>query len=342
MTELITKYFVIAYSFIALKKESDLRSIYRISLVGLSILTFFAIINLLSGYSDFVDLMVKGRDVSTAMDNDVIDLGSRYVDTGRFRVQGMFLLAFDYGYVCAIFFLFYLYGVLCEFISKRIGVYAMLCCLFGVITCNCRTILFSLLVSIIVFFFFCYGKRITKYLLFLFICALTIYFSSSDVNKYVNEKVLSMFEYDGGVEGSSMAMRAVQYLAVIPHVEGHEVFGRGKDYFNIDLGWRDGIKVDEDLEGIEGILLNLILERGIIGVIFWASFYIVLFVYLKKNKQLDIKISSFGMACIIFYLLYANMTGEMGCVFSTMLILGVVMKQVCFRKLVPSKVVVSK
>lgn len=341
ITELIIKYFVIAYSFVALTKESDLYSVYKISLVGLSILTFFALINLMSGYSDFVDMMVSGRDVATAMDKDGVDLGSRYVDTGRFRVQGMFLLAFDYGYVCSIFFLFYLYGLLGKFVTKGMGLYAMTCCLFGVITCNCRTILASLLVSLVAFFYFCYGKSISKYLIFLFISALLIYVSSSDINNYVNDKILSMFEYNGGVEGSSIAMRVVQYLAVMPYVEGHELFGRGLDFFNIDLGWKEGIKVDESLEGIEGILLNLLLERGIVGIVFWATFYIIIFMIIKKNKIFDIKMASFGMSCIIFYMLYANMTGEMGCVFPTLLILGIALKGLYLQKVVPHKSVIG-
>jgi hypothetical protein len=164
---------------------------------------------------------------------------------------------------------------------------------------------------------------------------LIVYAFNSDLQKKTNEKVVSIFVDEGDVQGSSLAMRAVQYAAVFTHVEGHEIVGRGKDYFNIDMGWKDGREFleDPDLEGIEGVLLNLILERGIIGVLFWAFFYFGLFVYIQKNRQFDEKSASCGLACVVYYLIYANMTGEMGCVYPTMLILGVIVKKQYVSKL---------
>lgn len=333
--ELLTKYFVIAYSFIALQKEKDVHIIYRYSLIGLSVLTFISLLNYLMGHSEFVNAMTAGRDSFTAMDKIGQDLGERYSNQDRFRVQGMFLLAFDYGYVCSIFFLFYLYGLLCRFIPRNVGVYALLCCLFGVITCNCRTVLFCLLISFFVYYYYSYGIKIIKYVIVLLSGFLIVYAFNSDLQKKTNEKVVSIFVDEGDVQGSSLAMRAVQYAAVFTHVEGHEIVGRGKDYFNIDMGWKDGREFleDPDLEGIEGVLLNLILERGIIGVLFWAFFYFGLFVYIQKNRQFDEKSASCGLACVVYYLIYANMTGEMGCVYPTMLILGVIVKKQYLSKL---------
>ena len=333
-SEVLIKYFVIAYAFISLTKEVDLHVIYRGSIVGLSILTFFAIVNLIEGQSSFVSEMMQGSDFFTGMDEAGEDFGERYSDDKRFRVQGMFLLAFDYGYVCATLFIFYWFGILRKYIPRPLGIYALICCSFGVLTCNCRTVIFCLLIAFFVFYYSVYGKRIVKYMIILFVGFVFLYASIPAVSKAVDEKVISIFVENDNVGGSSFAMRAVQYAAVLTHVQGHELFGRGKDYFNIDLGWQDGRQFleDPDLEGIEGVLLNLILERGLVGVLFWLLFYVSLFFYFKKNKIYDDKVASLGMAYISYYFIYANMTGEMGCVFPTMLLLGISVKEMFFAK----------
>ena len=70
-------------------------------------------------------------------------------------------------------------------------------------------------------------------------------------------------------------MRIVQFTAVLYHIKDHLLFGRGKDFFSIDLGFgEEGIKtlIDKDLLGLESVLMNLLLERGIVGVLFWCVF----------------------------------------------------------------------
>ena len=45
------------------------------------------------------------------------------------------------------------------------------------------------------------------------------------------------------------------------------------NFFSIDLGFgEEGIKtlIDKDLLGLESVLMNLLLERGIVGVLFWC------------------------------------------------------------------------
>lgn len=325
-SELLIKYYVIAYTFICLKREKDFKIVYKASLIGLSILTFFAIINYVQGQSDFVSMMLNGRDVS-AGDVDSFDVGQKYSSSERFRVQSMFVFAFDYGYVCAAFLLFYLLGIHKKYISRGTGIYSLCCCSFGIVVCNCRTILFGTIITVIVFYFIYYGKKMVKYLIVSLLLAGTIYMSSDTIAESFNSKLISIFENGGDVSGSSLAMRAIQYVAVISHVEGHYVLGRGKDYFVIDLGWGDGREnaLDPDLQGLEGILLNLLLERGLVGILFWFLFYGGLLLHFFKKRFYNIEPSALGIACITLYLLYSNMTGEMGCVFPTMLILGVAM-----------------
>ena len=173
-----------------------------------------------------------------------------------------------------------------------------------------------------------------KYALTFCILLFVSYFFMDFFQNFVNEKVLSIFQQDNRVVGSTIDMRATQYAAAFMHVQGNEIFGNGHDYFLIDMGWKYGRQylVDDRLEGIEGILLKLILERGIVGVIFWIFFYLGLFWYFLNKKNENRYAAMLGISCIILYLTYSNMTGEMGCVFSTMLVLGIALKCSTFRK----------
>ena len=327
-TELLTKYFVIAYSYCALSKVSDLRSVYTLSLIGLFILSFFAVINFLFKQSDFVSLMTEGQKFRTAMDSEVVDLGKKYTEGERFRVQGMFVLAFDYGYVCAISLLFYCYGWTQKILKKKEFLFAIICCVFGILSCNCRTVLFSSIISVSILFVFLYGRKSIKYAITICVLLFLCYFFVESFQDFVDSKMLSIFQQEDRSAGSTVGMRTVQYAAVFMHVQGHELFGNGHDYFLIDMGWKDGRQylVDDRLEGIEGIVLKLILERGFMGVMFWLFFYFGLLWYFLKNKTANRHNSIWGISCIVLYLIYSNMTGEMGCVFSTMLVLGIALK----------------
>lgn len=325
-SELLIKYFVIVYALICLRKEADLRIIYKASLIGLLILTVFSIINYVQGYSYIVNELAKGRDVHAGWDHAGVDVGEKYSDSDRFRLQSLFFLAFDYGYVCAILLLFYLHGMHNKYLSQKLSLLAVLCCLFGVILSNCRTVIVSTLFSVGVYYYIIYGKKQILYLILFSFLSYTFYSSNPQFQEFVDTKVISVFGYrDNNISGSSIEMREIQYLAVFSHVQDSYLFGKGKNYFLIDMGWKDGkdYLADERLQGLEGIFLNLILERGVVGILFWLFFYGGLLFYFIRNKNDNIKGASLGISCLTLYFIESNMTGEMGCVYPTMLIMGI-------------------
>ena len=83
------------------------------------------------------------------------------------------------------------------------------------------------------------------------------------------------------MSGSSIEMRVLQYTAVMNHVRDHFLLGRGLDYFFIDMGWSEGKQylVDQDLFGLEGVLMNYLLERGFLGICFYLFFLCLCFVF---------------------------------------------------------------
>lgn len=320
LKELVTKYFVVCYAFLSIQKEQDLRPTLQVSYYGLLILTGLAILNYITKHAIFIDEMLKGMELTDVM----ADAGSKFTYAERFRVQAMFFNPFDYGYICILLLLFNWYGYLKHYVNIKRFYIIISSCMFGIIFCGCRTIILCFLASCLVYILFAFNLR--KKVKYVTICSLgcifllmTIPFLQDKMNE-----ILSIFDKNSSMSGSSIEMRSLQYAAVMYHIRNHFLFGRGLDYFNIDLGWREGKQflVDKDLFGLEGIMMNYLLERGIVGVIFYFFFYGYLLIFIIKHNHKDKLVSALCISTIVTYLLFANMTGELSSAFPTLLILG--------------------
>lgn len=320
LLELITKYFVICYSFLSIQKNQDLRPCLQVSYYGLLILSAFAILNYITKHAIFIDEMLKGMELTDVM----ADAGSKFTFSERFRVQAMFFNPFDYGYICILLLLFNWYGYMKSFITKKRFSIIIGCCIFGIITCGCRTIILCCLVGVFVYMLFAFNlRKKTKYFVICSLCGI-ILFSSIPLLQEKFDEILSIFDKNSSVSGSSIEMRILQYTAVLYHIRNHLLFGRGLDFFNIDMGWGEGKQflVDKDLFGLEGVIMSYLLERGFIGVCFYLFFYGYLFLFFIKQKHKDRMVSALCVASIVTYFSFANMTGELSSSFPTLLILG--------------------
>ena len=319
--ELTAKYFVICYAFLSIKEEKELQQIFRLSFYGLLILTGFGILNYITKHAIFIDEMFKGMILTDVME----EAGSKFTYSERFRVQAMFSNPFNYGYICIILLLFFWYGYSKSLVKKKIFYTSIFCCMFGIITCGCRTNILCTIIGILIYILIGFNSKKTfKYIL---IGALsgTILISCIPALQEKISETLTVFDKDSSqVSGSSIDMRVVQYSAVLSHIKDHEWFGRGIDYFLIDMRWREGKQylVDEDLYGLEGVIMNHLLERGIIGVAFYAIFYISLLIFIYKHRKSNKEIAALCISTLSVYLAFANMTGELNSVFPTLLIIG--------------------
>ena len=324
INELFAKYFIICYAFFAISKEDDLRPVFRVSYYALLVLTIFAVLNYVTKSAFFVNEMYKGMVLTDVMQ----DMGNKFTHSERFRVQAMFFNPFDYGYICIILLLFSWYGYSKQFISQKRFYIIIGCCLWGVITCGCRTNLLCCLLGVFTYILFAFNlkKKIKYFIIFILIGTLSVCFIPFFSDK-MNE-IFSLFDKNSSMTGSSIEMRLLQYATVWSYVKDHIFFGRGLDFFFIDLGWKDGAQylIDQDLFGLEGVLMNYLLERGIVGVGFYLFFYIYLLVYFYKNKSVDKYITALGSSILTIYLAFANMTGELSSVFPTLLVIGICLK----------------
>jgi hypothetical protein len=321
-SELLFRYFALAYAFWAVKDEKSLKPILRISIYCLIVLTVFGAINYITKSAVFVNAVTEGR---TSMYGDV-GLGDLYTESSRFRVQSMFQYAFDYGYICAAILLLHLHGWYRHLESKKEFIIAIACCIFGILTCECRIVWVSALLSIACYNMWVFQlSRNVMYAIVIVILMIIAYNTVPAVEEKVN-KVTDVFVEKNEVEGSSIEMRMAQYAYVLIYTEGNEWLGLGKGYWFYSYTVNpDSVR---DLLGIESVILQNLLERGIIGLVLWAAFYTIIFLYLGRNRKRRKALTGLGASVLVLYLIFSIGTGELGSVYPTLLLLGFVIKAV--------------
>ena len=325
-SELLFKYFTLAYAFWAVKDEKSLKPILQVSLYCLIALTFFGVLNYITKSADFVNALTEGR---TSMHRDVA-LGDAYTESVRFRVQSMFNHPFDYGYICAAMLLLHLHGWYRHLESKRDFMIAIVCCSFGILICGSRTVWMSAALSIACYSMWAFQlSRNVLYGIFAMMLMILSYLTIPAVEEKVNQ-VTDIFAENRETEGSSIELRMSQYGYVLIHIEGNEWLGLGKGYWeHTYVKDRESIR---GLYGVESVILQTLLERGIIGLILWATFYSIIFFYFWRNRTKRKAITGLGASTLTLYLVYSIGTGELGSVYPTMLLLGMTMKMIESKK----------
>ncbi|MBR2230192.1 MAG: O-antigen ligase family protein [Prevotella sp.] len=326
-SELLFKYFALAYAFWAVRNEKSLKPILQVSLYCLIVLTVFGVLNYIDKSAMFVNALTEGK---TSAVYEGVALGDIYTESARFRVQSMFNYAFDYGYMCAAILILHLHGWYRNLESKRVFIIALICCFFGIIMCGCRIVWVGTIFSI-----FCYSmwvfqlNRNVLYGMIAVIIMIMSYLTIPAVEDKVN-KVTDVFVEDSETKGSSISLRMSQYAYVLMYVEGHEWLGLGKGYWAYSYA-KDRRSV-EGILGIESVILAYLLERGIIGLIFGAIFYTYIFFHFWENRKKRKTLTGLGASILTLYLVFSIGTGELGSVYPTMLLLGMVMKMIESKK----------
>ena len=325
--ELLFKYFAIAYAFWAVRKEKSLKPVLQVSLYCLIVLTAFGALNYIQKNAMFVNALTEGK---TSMIQEDVSLGDVYTESSRFRVQSMFKSAFDYGYICAALLILHLHGWYRGLEGKTAFAIALACCSFGILICGCRIVWVSAIFSIACYSMWVFQmNRNVMYGMIAMILMIMSYASIPAVEDKVNE-VTDVFVEDNETSGSSIALRMSQYMYVLVYTEGNEWLGLGKGY------WAHSYAEDKEsvsgLYGVESVILQYLLERGIIGLVLWATTYTIIFHYLWKNRRKRRALTGLGSSILTLYLVYSIGTGELGSVYPTMLLLGMTMKMIESKK----------
>lgn len=324
--DLLFGYFSLAYAIWAIKNEDTLKPILKVSLYCLIVLTFFGVLNYIEKTSMLVNALTEGR--TTFGD---VAIGDRYSGSSRFRVQSMYISAFDYGYICAAILLLHLHGWYRHLESKSFFIIAIVCCSFGIITCGCRIVWVSAIFSIACYFM--WGFHLSRNVMYGMIAVILLIISYNTVpavEAKVNQ-LTDVFVEDSDTKGSSIQLRMSQYMYVLIYTEGHRLLGLGKGYWaHTYTEHQESVR---DLYGVESVILQNLLERGIIGLVLWATFYSIIFFYFWRNRTKRKALTGLGASTLTLYLVFSIGTGELGSVYPTMLLLGFVIKAIEYQKL---------
>ena len=326
-SELMFKYFALAYAFWAVKNEKSLKPVLQVSLYCLIVLTAFGALNYIQKNAMFVNALTEGK---TSMIQEDVSLGNVYTESSRFRVQSMFKSAFDYGYICAALLILHLHGWYRGLEGKIEFAIALACCSFGILICGCRIVWVSAIFSIACYSMWVFQmNRNVTYGIIAVILLIISYNTIPAVEEKVN-KVTDIFVEDSETGGSSIALRMSQYMYVLVYTEGNEWLGLGKGYWAYSYA-EDPYSV-EGILGVESVILGYLLERGIIGLFLWAAFYTAIFLYFWRNRIRRKELTGLGVSILSLYLVFSIGTGELGSVYPTMLLLGISMKMIESKK----------
>ena len=326
-SELLFKYFSLAYAFWAAKDEKSLKPVLRISLYCLIVLTFFGVLNYIDRKAIFVNALTVGK---TSKVFEGVSLGDVYADSARFRVKSMFKFAFDYGYICVAILILHLHGWYRHLESKREFIIAIIGCSFGILMCGCRIVWVSAVFSIACYFMWVF--RLNRNVTYGFVAVILMIMSYNTI-PYVEEhvnKVTDVFVENSETRGSSIQLRMTQYASVLIRIKGNEWLGLGPGYWN-HIYTEDRSSV-EGLLGVESVILQYLLERGIIGLVLWAVSYTIIFLYLWVNRKRRKSLTGLGVSILSLYLIFSIGTGELGAVYPTMLLLGMTMRMIESQK----------
>lgn len=324
LSELIVKQFVLVYAFLCLRRKNSIQPLLFVSFVSLVLMTIVGYINQVSGYSFMVDSFFE----DTFKEYD-------FTTSYRFRVQATFVNPFDYGYMCVLLALLYLYGYQQKMVTLPITITAELCCFYGVVACNCRTIMFCYAFCALVYFLAIQKEKKTKIGILLGVLAVgLLLFTMVPSMRRVMLNVASIFDPTSVTKGSSLAMRIIQLTSVIFYIQGHVLFGRGVHFFTRELGWENGseLAADSDLYGLEGIYLNLLLERGVVGLVLFLAMMVLLIVFICHYRKLGRRMYALGLSVLMLYILFSFMTGELLSAAPSFCVLGYVIANQHVRK----------
>ncbi len=321
LSELLAKQMALVYSFLALRRCRSLQPVLMVTFISLLLMTLVGIVNYVMGYSFFVE--------------EFIDDSYEFIRASRFRVQATFNNPFNYGYMCVLLAILHLYGYMQKMEGRTMFAIAQACCLFGVFTCNCRTILFCYLVCALV-----YAMAVikdAKLKLGVLTASLllgVVFVMLVPMGRKMLLNILSIFDPTAVSDGSSLSMRMTQLATVIYYISDSVLFGKGVHFFEEDLGWDNGsgLEVDTDLFGLEGIYLNLLLERGVVGFALFLATMLLIIIFIIKYRKLGRKLYALGLSVFVLYILFSFMTGELLSTTPAFYTLGYVIANLTVRK----------
>lgn len=208
--------------------------------------------------------------------------------------------------------------------------------LFGILFCNCRTVVIVYVIGISIYHLIAVSlKRQMAYFLLFTIFYSTTYISIPIVEHKTNQIVSAFTDFKGEeVKGSSLNLRTTQLTGSFFFFQKSPIVGNGYNYISDKLGWNKQkiSRQNHKMAGYESIVFKLLIEKGIIGIVAYLLFYGSILLYLIKNYKYNLYLGALGIAIFSTYMFFAMATGELLSVPITLVCLGIIIKQIEIKK----------
>jgi hypothetical protein len=325
INDFISTYIYIIFGFLLTKKSYDFDKMVTPMIFILISITIYGLYNFITQTNPYHELItVTYQSQSATFDSQMLILVGW---DERYRVNSTISSPFDYGYYSTVLGIVSVYGYYLNKKNKLIPLIGIICSLTGAVLCNCRTVLAVWIVSFIIYFFANTKlSKLPKTIITISALAFASYFLIPMVQTSINN-LLDLLTTGGSQGGSSIQMRILQLLSAIKIFLESPILGHGLNYINRILGWgTETYTSTEDLAGFESIIYQVMIEKGIVGII---SIYLIIrniIVYFRKMNKIDKNISALGISITVAFLTYAIATGPLGSYPLSMFIIGILIK----------------
>ena len=335
--EIVGTYLPIFLGYFCINSIYDINKLIKPIAITMIFVGLYGVFNYVTKSNPYYSWVIASFFSGGEMD---LESAMRVLDgeSTRYRAVSTFDSPFNYGYVSALFALFFSYCLSLKKynrIGKKVLNVSLALSIIGVFICFSRTVLSALIISYLVYFLFSTLSTKLKYT-FITIIFLGFTYATVPAVQKASTNLVEVFTKGGkDLGGSSIEMRSLQFFGALKYFEQSPIRGNGYAYIARELGWadRDGGSLDEDMYGFESIIYKLMIEQGIIGISGIVIFFVAIFRFLLRKKKVDKQLSILGVSIATLFLAFSIGTGSLGAWPFTMLLLGVIIKTIQLKEI---------
>lgn len=305
LTLFFAEYLLLTYCFLYIKFDKKSITFFNYSLVAAIIVIFiYGVINYITKinlYITFLTNLVGSDDMASMFQNE-----ERGIIEGR--ISSTFIHPLLLGQMMLLCFS-YLFYQLKDKINKLLYFLILIAIAILCFLCGSRSAFFPLFFVITVYLVYCIKlKKIIKYLAGVFIGLLLISPFLSDEATDTFKSMIFIWDQKASekidIKGSSIEGRKSQLDAAFNLIQGNPILGNG-------IGFVQKYGADnDDLLGAESIILQKLVDNGILGLFVYFIFYFYSFKYVyKKCKTNFQKASVVSLSGSYFFSLLTNGVG---------------------------------
>lgn len=332
--EITEKYLLLFLGYFFIREKGDLANMSKPIFAVLIIISIYGLINYVSGVNPYFKWAIEtfftevaGSDAHLQSKLNILDSSQN-----RFRAVSTFSHTFDYGYASSLLALFFFARYNIENLKHgRLLKVAFMFGLAGTVLCFSRIVLFAALFAFGILILF--STRLTKKIAIAFSVLIFGFAAYATIPAFQKtmDNTMDVF-VTGGEEagGSSIDMRLVQLAGAYWYFMQSPIIGNGYGYIEKELGWgeRNKALLDSDMYGFESVVFVLLIEQGIIGLLYHLVLLFGLIRYFRLNLKSNKVLASLGLSIVSLFFLFAVGTGELSSWPLTMLFLGMIIKTI--------------